>query len=113
MAALREWLSPQATLLNSIASGFMILSFLALAGSWVPGAASLSRLGGMAFGIYLMHVPVEEVVARGAYHLTPGLLAFPLAVLVLLTASGLGLPVLAMTVVRHSGLKRAYGYVFG
>jgi peptidoglycan/LPS O-acetylase OafA/YrhL len=100
-------------LLDNVFSAFLILSFLTLEGVRIPGATTLARLGGMAYGIYLMHVPVVELAARGLYHVAPRLLAFPLAIFLLVGAAGVAVPVLAMTILRQPGPNRVYAYVFG
>jgi len=109
----RDWLSPQATLWTNILDAFLILAFLAYEAADPPFAGQLRHLGTMSFGIYLMHVPILEVVSRGIAHVAPGLLALAGLMYFILIASGVGIPALAMIATRRSRLRPVYSFLFG
>jgi peptidoglycan/LPS O-acetylase OafA/YrhL len=73
----------------------------------------VSELGARSYGIYLLHPPVMEAVSRGLYHFAPWVLASQALLLPLLVGLGLGLPMLAMTIVRRSPARRLYQLQFG
>jgi len=108
-----SWLSPSPTVFDALYSGALILTFLAFSQVEFPARAWLDRLGERSFGVYLMHAPVLEVLARASYHATPTLLAHQWMFQLLLLAGGLALPLLVMAIVNRSPARPIYNYVFG
>ena len=109
----RDWLSPEATLLNTVFVGLLLLALLAVEGKEPRFAGRVRTLGTMSFGVYLMHVPILEVVARGIYHVMPQLLGMFVLLYAILVISGVGVPVTAMYVARRTPLRRLYPFFFG
>jgi surface polysaccharide O-acyltransferase-like enzyme len=109
----RQWLPPGPTVIDTFYSGSLILTFLAFAHVEFPAQDELNRLGERSFGIYLMHAPVLELLARLTYHAAPAILAEQWLFQSLLVAAGLALPLLFMAAVNRSPARPVYNYVFG
>jgi peptidoglycan/LPS O-acetylase OafA/YrhL len=109
----RQWLPPAPTLVDSLYCGSLILTFAAYAESVVSATRPLDALGARSFGVYLIHAPVLELVARTCYHVGPLLLGNQLLFQSLLIAAGIGVPLLLMAAINRSPARPAYSYVFG
>jgi surface polysaccharide O-acyltransferase-like enzyme len=112
-AAGRTWISPQVTLMDSVFFTLFLLLLLSLDKLNLPKAFDAGRLSLKSYGVYLLHVPILEVTARLLYHVAPWLLAYQLPLMLILVAVGLGLPLLLMTLVERTALKKYYVYMFG
>ena len=108
-----EWVAPWPTVVDSLYSSALILTFLSFAGARLPAWDQLDRLGEQSFGIYLLHAPVLELLARTSYHAAPSLLGHQWLFQAILVAGGLGLPLLLMAIVNRSSIRPVYNYVFG
>jgi peptidoglycan/LPS O-acetylase OafA/YrhL len=73
----------------------------------------MGNLSSRSFGIYIVHSPVMEVVARGLYHLAPFVLGYQFIFQPLLLLFGLGVPLMLMLLVERSPLRGYYRYLFG
>jgi len=113
MASGRDWLPADVTMLNMFFALLLLLSLLAIEIPESALTARLRTLGTMSFGIYLMHVLVLEVTARGLVHLAPRLLGATAFLYILLATAGVAIPVATMYVVKHSPLRGAYRFLFG
>jgi peptidoglycan/LPS O-acetylase OafA/YrhL len=110
----REWLAVQVTIGGKVFALLLLLSFFAFDKLRVPFSAQVSQIGAKSYGIYLIHVLILELAARGIYHVAPRLLAYQLPYVLLLCAAGIGVPLLMMAVVNQiQPLRRFYGYIFG
>ncbi len=109
----QQWVDHRETILDSVYSISIIFTFLAFDKVKLPRAKMVEDLGSKAFGIYLAHIPVMEVVARGIYHIAPGLLAYQVIFVPIMIILGLGLPLLAMYITNLLPVRRYYSYVFG
>jgi peptidoglycan/LPS O-acetylase OafA/YrhL len=90
-----------------------IFCFLAFDSRSMPFARVLDRLGGMSYGIYLMHPKLMELVARLAYHFTPWLLSQQVLLQPVLIVASAAIPVLLMRLVARSPFRTSYRYLFG
>jgi peptidoglycan/LPS O-acetylase OafA/YrhL len=108
-----EWIAYTDTALDTLYAGAFILSFLAYSKLAIPFAKELGKVGGKSYGIYLMHTLFIEYTARVIYNLTPGILAFPLILVAVLTVFGLGFPLVLMAMTERSPLRRWYSYLYG
>jgi peptidoglycan/LPS O-acetylase OafA/YrhL len=113
--ATSDWDWAYATLkLSSISYAVaFILSFLAWDARPSTFDRVVERLGGISYGIYLIHPKVLELMARVIYHVAPGILAQQLVLVFLLVVLVLGGCWLLMTVVARSPIRRVYRYLFG
>jgi peptidoglycan/LPS O-acetylase OafA/YrhL len=109
----RMWISAGVTMGDTLVALMVVLAFLAFEKGPLPASPVLARIGTMSYGIYLAHMPVLEVLARGTYHAAPWLLAAQLLFLALLVASGVVLPMVLMQGLNRSRLKAYYPLVFG
>jgi peptidoglycan/LPS O-acetylase OafA/YrhL len=104
---------PSGTFLDTFYAAALILSVLAFGLSNRRVVKPAERLAVNSFGIYLVHSPVMEYVARIIYHLAPWFLAYQLLFVPFIALVGLGVPLIMMTVVKRSPAKVFYKYVFG
>ena len=109
----REWLPPALTFVDMLTSFAMLMVFGGISDRYFVFQKHIARLGGKAYGIYLVHILALIFVARGIYHVAPALLAFAVIFVAILTVSGVTLPVLLMDVVKRSPAKRGYEILFG
>jgi hypothetical protein len=91
-----------------------ILCFFAFEKVDYPFSKILShQLGPKSYGIYLIHPIFIQLVPKIFYHIAPWLLAYQILYQPALIISGLGFPLLFMTVVEKSKLRSIYRYLFG
>jgi hypothetical protein len=109
----QEWLGHRETLLDSLFSLTVILCLLAFDQVYTPLTGAISDLSSKSYGIYLIHSPVMEVVARVAYKFVPFILGYQFLFQPLLLVFGLGVPLLLMWIVSRSPWRGYYRYVFG
>jgi peptidoglycan/LPS O-acetylase OafA/YrhL len=109
----REWLNPTATLIDGLYSGAFILTFLTVLHARVPARRQLDAIGERSFGLYLIHAPVLELIARALYHVGPGVLAHQAMFQALLVVGGVGVPILLMALINRSRARPIYNYLFG
>lgn len=108
-----EWLTPTRTLLDEVYSGAFLFTFLAFDKFNLPLAKFWSDLGTKSFGIYLVHAPVLEFVARASYHYFPQVLAYQILLMPLLIVCGVAVPLLLMALVNRSPIRPYYQTIFG
>lgn len=107
-----DWIGTRETPVNAlyaIAFLFTVLSF----NKHLPLKNPIESLGAQSFGIYLVHIPAMELVARIIYHAVPTFLGHTVLFTILIAISGLFIPLLVMKVFKVLPVKRFYGYVFG
>lgn len=110
----RPWVDHRETVLDSVYAIALIFTFFGFDQAKLPSAKTVGDLGSKAFGIYLAHIPVMEVVARGTYHVAPGLLAYQVLFALLVALVGLAVPLLLMRLMDMlPPIRRYYNYVFG
>lgn len=108
------WADHRETLLDTIYTLVIIFAFLAFDEvSSIPLSKQINTLGGMSFGIYLVHSPIMEYTARAVYHLAPWILGYQGLLALIMIVLGLGIPVLMMYIVNKSPARRYYQYIFG
>lgn len=79
----------------------------------LPLTKAFNYLGSKSYGLYLAHVPIMEIIARGIYLIAPWLLPNQFLFYALIFISGLGLPLLGMHFFSLPKFKPVYGYLFG
>lgn len=90
-----------------------ILFFLSIDTRSLPFTRAIEQAGSQSYGIYLLHVPVQNLVARGVYHIAPLILTYQIFFQPLLMASSLIIPLLLMASIMNSPAKRYYHHLFG
>lgn len=92
----------------------VIAGFLSLGDTAILKSGLVQDLGKRSYGIYLLHLPIIDLGARGVRKIAPGMLAHQAVLVPFLFVVGLGLPLLAMTALsRAKRARRAYRYLFG
>lgn len=92
----------------------VLLFFLSLLESKkLPLIKAFNFLGSKSYGVYLVHVPIMEIIARGIYLIAPWVLPNQLLFFVLIFIPGLGIPLLGMQLFSSPKFKPIYGYLFG
>jgi peptidoglycan/LPS O-acetylase OafA/YrhL len=109
----RPWIAPQTTAMSQLFMLFTLLTYLAFANLTFPFSAQLGEIGSMAFGIYLIHIPVLTVTAKAVYHLIPAALGYLILFQLILVTAGIAIPVLMMKLAGRSPASRYYQYIFG
>ncbi len=108
-----EWISIRETLIDVIYTLTFILGLLAFDKGRFPFFDSFSFLGTKSFGIYLTHALVIEYSARLIYRFFPRILTHQIVFQPVLITLGLGLPLLLLSLVDNSPLRRFSKYLFG
>jgi peptidoglycan/LPS O-acetylase OafA/YrhL len=101
------------TIVASLFSVAFILVFLAFSDVKMPFSNLFYQLGRASYGIYLLHAVLLEVAARSIQEFTPGLLAYQVILLLVLTSLAIGIALAFMTAVARSPARRSYRYLFG
>jgi fucose 4-O-acetylase-like acetyltransferase len=108
-----DWIPYYDTALDSLYALAFIMSFLAYDKLVLPQSERLGELGTKSYGVYLIHAPAQEYMARAVAVLIPALLAVQAIFQPLLWLAGLGAPLLLMWLVSRSPANRYYRYLFG
>ncbi|WP_272897795.1 acyltransferase family protein [Bellilinea caldifistulae] len=120
IAGFIEWevfkgpLQSRETIIDGFYQIAILLFFLSLGDQIkLPFNKTFNFLSAKSFGIYLAHVPVMEIFARGIYLFTPWILPNHLLFFALIFIAGLGIPLLGMQIIFSTKLRPIYGYLFG
>ena len=108
-----DWLPHRETLVDTIYSLAIILAFLAIQTPSYFGSRRLSELGVRSYGVYLIHTLVIIYTAKVVFAVLPWLLGQPFLLQLLLVTAGFGAPLVLMSLVDRSPLRRYYKYLFG
>jgi len=110
----KQWMVHRETIIDTAYTIFFILSFITIDKiSDLPFSKKLDTLGSKSYGIYLIHSPVMEYTARGIYHLAPWILGYQILFQPIIVLTGLGIPLLMMSIVAKSPVRKYYQYLFG
>jgi len=101
------------TFSTSLYSVAFILCFLAFYQVSIPFSKKIYGLGSASFGIYLLHPKVLEFAARATKKFAPWILAYQILFQPVLITLAVGAPLLFMTVVAKTPMRRFYRYLFG
>jgi peptidoglycan/LPS O-acetylase OafA/YrhL len=108
-----DWAYSPLKLASSFYALFFILAFLAVDFQMTKFVKLIAQIGGMSYGIYLMHPKVVELLSRIMYHAAPNVLARQ----VILSLMIFTLTMLAFFLVRNivlkSPVRKGYRYIFG
>jgi peptidoglycan/LPS O-acetylase OafA/YrhL len=107
------WILYSYTIIDTIYTAFVILTFLAFAKAFTAGSKQLINIGSKSYGIYLIHPIVIMITARIIYHVLPRLLAYPLVFYAIIILVGISVPVLMMVLTTKTPLNRFYELAFG
>lgn len=109
----QEWLAHRETLLDSIYSLALLLSFFAFSQARLPLPKTVENLGSRSYGIYLTHAIFIQYAAKVVYQLAPQALGYQIVFQSVLLLAGFAGPLVLMAVFERTTLRRFYKYVFG
>ena len=108
-----DWAYAPLKLSSTLYATFFILAFLGWASRPSTLSRTIERIGGMSYGIYLLHPKALELTAKVIYHLAPALLGYHLVLALVLFAMVLGGSWLLMTIMAKLPMRKVYRYLFG
>jgi len=109
----RPWIDFYSTYTTNIYAGLFMLALLSLDKLKLPFTPQIMDIGAKAFGIYLVHEQVLELVGTLMFRYTPQLLGYQILYQPIMIFFALGVPLALMRLVSHSPMKRLYKYSFG
>jgi len=96
-----EWIAGSDTISYHLFAVSAVAGFLAFADIWIPWSKALQKLSKRSYGIYLVHIPFIDLIARIIRKIAPWMLAYQGVLVLLLFVAGLGVPLLVMEAVRR------------
>ena len=109
----RPWIDFYSTYTTNIYAGLFMLALLSVDKLKIPFTPQIMDIGAKAFGIYLVHEQVLELVGTLMFRFTPWMLKYQILYQPIMMAFSLGVPLLLMYIVSHSPAKKIYKYAFG
>lgn len=109
----KHWLGSRETLVDLFYAACFLALFIAMENVKLPFQKTISQIGARSYGIYLSHSLALMVAARLTYHFAPQILAIQWLFQPLLWVVGLVGPLILITIVDRSPLRRYYALVFG
>jgi fucose 4-O-acetylase-like acetyltransferase len=110
----QKWLGPAYSGFSRYLLAIVIaLSILAFDKFQIPLSKQIKMIGSQSLGIYLVNTPTIFLVGAFMYHRTPWALKYQLIYQPVLIVFGLGMPILLMSTIKKSRLRRIYHYLFG
>lgn len=109
----QPWIDFYSTYTTNIYAGLFMLAFLSLDKLKLPLTPQIMDIGAKAFGIYLVHEQVLELVGTLMFRFTPWILGYQILYQPIMIFFALGVPLALMRLVSHSPMKKLYKYSFG
>ena len=109
----QPWIDFYSTYTTNIYAGFFMLAMLSVTKLKIPFTPQIMDIGAKAFGIYLVHEQVLELVGTLMFRFAPWILEYQILYQPIMMVFALGVPLLLMRIVSHSPAKRLYKYSFG
>ena len=109
----QPWIDFFSTYTTNIYAGLFMLALLSVDKLKIPFTPQIMDIGAKAFGIYLVHEQVLELVGTLMFRFTPWMLKYQILYQPIMMAFSLGVPLLLMYIVSHSPAKKIYKYAFG
>jgi hypothetical protein len=109
----QQWINFYSTITTTIFGGLFMLSFIAAKKVKLPLQHKISEIGTKSFAIYLIHEQVLEIVGRGIFFFVPVLLKHQIIYQPIMIFTSLAVPLLLISLVSRSPLKKYAKYVFG
>lgn len=109
----KPWLGPRETLIDLFYAACFLALFIAMDHVKLPFQKTISQIGARSYGIYLSHSLALIFVARLTYHFAPQILGIQWLFQPFLWVVGLSGPLILITIVDRSPLRKYYALVFG
>jgi hypothetical protein len=109
----RDYLNMRETVLDGIYSLAFIFSLLAFTNEPLPWNKRVSDLGVKSYGVYLTHYTAQEFLAKAVYWFMPALLGIQIFFQPIIIVAGLLLPLLLISLVEKTSMRKYYNYLFG
>jgi surface polysaccharide O-acyltransferase-like enzyme len=109
----QPWIDFFSTYTTNIYAGLFMLAMLSVDKLKLPFTPQIMDIGAKAFGIYLVHEQVLELVGTLMFRFTPWILEYQILYQPIMIAFSLGVPLLLMRVVSRLPVKKLYKYSFG
>jgi surface polysaccharide O-acyltransferase-like enzyme len=109
----QPWIDFYSTYTTTIYAGLFLFAMLSADKLKLPMTPQLTDLAAKAFGIYLVHEQVLELVGTLMFRYAPSLLGYQILYQPIMMFFGLGVPLLLMYLVSRSPAKKLYKYSFG
>jgi peptidoglycan/LPS O-acetylase OafA/YrhL len=107
-----DWRGGVITLPSLLYAVFFMLTFLAFSNDLQLNSRAMTYLGQRAYGVYLIHPLILELVSRGIYHFLPSLLGWYILFFIVIVAVALSIP-LALAWLARKSIGKYYSYLFG
>ncbi|WP_420643169.1 acyltransferase [Candidatus Leptofilum sp.] len=109
----RPWIDFFSTYTTSIYAGLFMMAMLSVSKLKLPYSPQIMDIGAKAFGIYLIHEQVLELVGTLMFRFAPWILGYQILYQPIMIVCALGVPLFLMWVVSRSPAKKLYKYSFG
>lgn len=109
----QPWIDFFSTFTTNIYAGLFMLAMLSVDKLKIPLTPQIMDIGAKAFGIYLIHEQVLELVGTLMFRYAPWLLGYQILYQPIMIFFALGVPLLLMRIVSRSPMKKLYKYSFG
>lgn len=107
------WIDFFSTYTTNIYAGLFMLAMLSVDKLNLPMTPQIMDIGAKAFGIYLVHEQVLELVGTLMFRYAPWILGYQILYQPIMIFFALGVPLLLMRIVSRSPAKKLYKYSFG
>ncbi len=109
----QPWIDFFSTYTTTIYAGMFMMAMLSVKKLKLPYTPQIMDIGAKAFGIYLIHEQVLELVGTLMFRFTPWILGYQVLYQPIMITFALGVPLLLMWAVSKSPAKKLYKYLFG
>jgi surface polysaccharide O-acyltransferase-like enzyme len=109
----QPWIDFFSTFTTNIYAGLFMLAMLSVDKLKLPFTPQIMDIGAKAFGIYLVHEQVLELVGTLMFRFAPWILEYQILYQPIMIAFSLGVPLLLMRLVSRLPVKKLYKYSFG
>ena len=109
----KPWIDFFSTFTTNIYAGLFMLAMLSVSKLKIPYTPQIMDIGAKAFGIYLVHEQVLELVGTLMFRYAPWILEYQILYQPIMIFFALGVPLLLMRIVSRSPAKKLYKYSFG
>lgn len=109
----QPWIDFFSTFTTNIYAGFFMLALLSVKKLKIPFTPQIMDIGAKAFGIYLVHEQVLELVGTLMFRYAPWMLKYQILYQPIMIFFALGVPLFLMHIVRRLPVKKLYKYSFG